>query len=179
MVKLFQSVPIGQSVSLVLCRGYPLPYDPEDPAGSVIAPMGLMVNGRSNYDSYMEYLSRTARIMHGHGELPLPQLGEQSGPHGDNVSMASSGVAPAELLTVSMVKGDGGFGFTLVDSSAGQRVERVLEPQGCPGLVEGDLLLEINQQSVQGLNHTQVVDLLKECIVGAEATIVIQRGGTG
>ncbi|XP_023673575.1 membrane-associated guanylate kinase, WW and PDZ domain-containing protein 2-like isoform X2 [Paramormyrops kingsleyae] len=179
VVKLFQSVPIGQSVSLVLCRGYSLPYDPEDPAGSVMAPMGLMVNGRSNYDSYMEYLSRTARIMHGHGEHPLPQLGEQSGPHGDNISMASSGVAPAELLTVSMVKGDGGFGFTLVDSSAGQRVERVLEPQGCPGLVEGDLLLEINQQSVQGLNHTQVVDLLKECIVGAEATIVIQRGGTG
>ena len=27
VVKLFQSVPIGQSVNLVLCRGYPLPFD--------------------------------------------------------------------------------------------------------------------------------------------------------
>uniref|UniRef100_A0A8C9VTA7 Membrane-associated guanylate kinase, WW and PDZ domain-containing protein 2 n=1 Tax=Scleropages formosus TaxID=113540 RepID=A0A8C9VTA7_SCLFO len=155
VVKLFQSVPIGQSVSLVLCRGYPLPYDPEDAASSVLPPMGLMVNGRSNYSNYMEYLSRTTQLMQGHG--------------------ATQG----EILTVSMVKGDGGFGFTLVDSSAGQRVERVLDPQGCPGLLEGDLLLEINQQGVQGLNHTQVVELLKDCAVGAEATLVIQRGGAG
>ncbi|XP_029107852.1 membrane-associated guanylate kinase, WW and PDZ domain-containing protein 2-like isoform X2 [Scleropages formosus] len=151
VVKLFQSVPIGQSVSLVLCRGYPLPYDPEDAASSVLPPMGLM---------------------------PIPQLGDPQGLH-DDVSMVSSGATQGEILTVSMVKGDGGFGFTLVDSSAGQRVERVLDPQGCPGLLEGDLLLEINQQGVQGLNHTQVVELLKDCAVGAEATLVIQRGGAG
>ncbi|KAL0155068.1 hypothetical protein M9458_049331, partial [Cirrhinus mrigala] len=52
----------------------------------------------------------------------------------------------------------------------------VLEPQGCPGLCEGDLMVEINQKGLQGLNHTQVVQLLKDCPVGTEATLVIQRG---
>lgn len=196
VVKLFQSVPIGQSVSLVLCRGYPLPYDPEDPASSMISPMGLMerplvVNGRSNYDSYMEYISRTARFVQEHGEL-LPPAQQQpplqahpgdthldATPHEDNVSMASSGAAPAELLTITMVKGADGFGFTIADSGAGQRVKQVLEPQGCPGLQEGDLIVEINQQPAQALSHTQVVELLKECPVGAEATLTVQRAGTG
>ncbi|XP_048864675.1 membrane-associated guanylate kinase, WW and PDZ domain-containing protein 2a isoform X10 [Brienomyrus brachyistius] len=195
VVKLFQSVPIGQSVSLVLCRGYPLPYDPEDPASSMISPMGLMerplvVNGRSNYDSYMEYISRTARFVQEHGEL-LPPAQQQPSlqahpgdthldttPHEDNVSMASSGAAPAELLTITMVKGADGFGFTIADSGAGQRVKQVLEPQGCPGLQEGDLIVEINQQPAQALSHTQVVELLKECPVGTEATLTVQRGGT-
>lgn len=55
-------------------------------------------------------------------------------------------------------------------------LDQVLEPQGCPGLCEGDLMVEINQKGLQGLNHTQVVQLLKDCPVGTEATLVIQRG---
>uniref|UniRef100_A0A670YSC1 Membrane associated guanylate kinase, WW and PDZ domain containing 2 n=1 Tax=Pseudonaja textilis TaxID=8673 RepID=A0A670YSC1_PSETE len=67
VVKLFQSVPIGQSVNLVLCRGYPLPFDPEDPANSVVPPLTMMerppviVNGRHNYETYLEYISRTSQ----------------------------------------------------------------------------------------------------------------------
>ncbi|KAF6301836.1 hypothetical protein mRhiFer1_008752 [Rhinolophus ferrumequinum] len=68
VVKLFQSVPIGQSVSLVLCRGYPLPFDPEDPANSMVPPLAIMerpppvmVNGRHNYETYLEYISRTSQ----------------------------------------------------------------------------------------------------------------------
>uniref|UniRef100_A0AAZ3R427 Membrane-associated guanylate kinase, WW and PDZ domain-containing protein 2-like n=1 Tax=Oncorhynchus tshawytscha TaxID=74940 RepID=A0AAZ3R427_ONCTS len=209
VVKLFQSVPIGQSVTLVLCRGYQLPYDPEDPGASagttttLLSPLGLMeqrpllVNGRSNYDSYMDYISRTARFVQEHGDQhlnahhhhqppPLPHPGDThldgssltpGGLHGeDSVSMASSGATQAELLTLTMVKGAEGFGFTIADSPTGQRVKQVLEPQGCPGLCEGDLIVDINQQGVQGLSHTQVVELLKECAVGAETSLVIQRG---
>uniref|UniRef100_A0A4W5PKB5 Membrane associated guanylate kinase, WW and PDZ domain containing 2a n=1 Tax=Hucho hucho TaxID=62062 RepID=A0A4W5PKB5_9TELE len=209
VVKLFQSVPIGQSVTLVLCRGYQLPYDPEDPGASagatLLSPLGLMeqrpllVNGRSNYDSYMDYISRTARFVQEHGDQhlnahhhhqpPPPHPGDThldgssltpGGPHGeDSVSMASSGATQVELLTLTMVKGAEGFGFTIADSPTGQRVKQVLEPQGCPGLCEGDLIIDINQQGVQGLNHTQVVELLKECAVGAETSLVIQRGGGG
>ncbi|XP_071188504.1 membrane-associated guanylate kinase, WW and PDZ domain-containing protein 2-like isoform X7 [Salvelinus alpinus] len=212
VVKLFQSVPIGQSVTLVLCRGYQLPYDPEDPGASagttttLLSPLGLMeqrpllVNGRSNYDSYMDYISRTARFVQEHGDQhlnahhhhqppPPPHPGDThldgssltpGGPHGeDSVSMASSGATQAELLTLTMVKGAEGFGFTIADSPTGQRVKQVLEPQGCPGLCEGDLIVDINQQGVQGLSHTQVVELLKECAVGAETSLVIQRGGGG
>uniref|UniRef100_A0AAY4CG29 Membrane-associated guanylate kinase, WW and PDZ domain-containing protein 1 n=1 Tax=Denticeps clupeoides TaxID=299321 RepID=A0AAY4CG29_9TELE len=188
VVKLFQSVPIGQSVTLVLCRGYPLPYDPEDPSSSIIAPVGpLLVNGRSGYDTYMEYLSRTARFVPEQPPQPHPgdthldgSLPPTSGLlHEDSISMASSGAVQAELLTVSMVKGPDGFGFTIADSATGQRVKQVLEAQGCPGVCEGDLIMEINQLPVQGLGHTQVVEMLKECPVGAEAVLLVQRGGTG
>uniref|UniRef100_A0A8C7X5G1 Membrane-associated guanylate kinase, WW and PDZ domain-containing protein 1 n=1 Tax=Oryzias sinensis TaxID=183150 RepID=A0A8C7X5G1_9TELE len=206
VVKIFQSIPIGQSVTLVLCRGYPLPYDPEDAANStntattLISPLGIMeqrpimVNGRTGYDNYLEYLSRTARFIPDPGQEQvnaqqqqllsthpgdthldgsLPATGTTPP---DSVSMTSS--TQGELLTVAMVKGVEGFGFTIADTVTGQRVKQVLEPQGCPGLCEGDLIVEINKQPVQGFTHTQVVELLKECAVGAEAGMVVQRGGT-
>ncbi|XP_071383141.1 membrane-associated guanylate kinase, WW and PDZ domain-containing protein 2a [Centroberyx affinis] len=209
VVKLFQSVPIGQSVTLVLCRGYPLPYDPEDPANAnnttttIISPLGIMeqrpimVNGRTGYDNYLDYISRTARFVADPGQDQVNAQQQLLAPHPgdthldgslppttgttppDSVSMASSGATQGELLTLTMVKGVDGFGFTIADSATGQRVKQVLEPLGCPGLCEGDLIVEINQQPVQGFTHTQVVELLKECGVGAETSLVIQRGGAG
>lgn len=58
---------------------------------------------------------------------------------------------------------------------------QVLEPgsQGASGLLEGDLILEVNQQPVATAGHGRVVEMLKECPVGAEATLLIQRAGTG
>lgn len=160
VVKLFQSVPIGQSVTLVLCRGYPLPFDPEDPnaaASASLTPIGLehrplVVNGRSSYDPYLEYLSLSSQLppqalaqagashpgdTHLDGSsLPPTTPGSASAhtPRDDNVSMASSGTAGvagatgqgAELLTVTMVKGAEGFGFTIADSPTGQRVKQVM-----------------------------------------------------
>ncbi|XP_037109975.1 membrane-associated guanylate kinase, WW and PDZ domain-containing protein 2-like isoform X3 [Syngnathus acus] len=211
VVKLFQSVPIGQSVTLVLCRGYPLPFDPEDPnaaASSSMTPIGmehrpLVVNGRSSYDPYLEYLSLSSQLpaqalaqagvshpgdTHLDGSsLPPTTPGSSSAltPHDDNVSMASSGTPgvvgataqAAELLTVTMVKGAEGFGFTIADSPTGQRVKQVLDPgsQAAAGLIEGDLILEVNQQPVAAAGHGRVVEMLKECPVGAEATLLIQR----
>ncbi|XP_077598946.1 membrane-associated guanylate kinase, WW and PDZ domain-containing protein 2 isoform X7 [Stigmatopora nigra] len=213
VVKLFQSVPIGQSVTLVLCRGYPLPFEPEDPnatSGSSMTPIGmehrpLVVNGRGSYDPYLEYLSLSSQLpaqalagvshpgdTHLDGSsLPptTPGSGSALTPHDDNVSMASSGTAgvagatvqTAELLTVTMVKGTEGFGFTIADSPTGQRVKQVLDPgsQAASGLIEGDLILEVNQQSVAAAGHGRVVEMLKECPVGAEATLLIQRVATG
>ncbi|XP_013867710.1 membrane-associated guanylate kinase, WW and PDZ domain-containing protein 2 [Austrofundulus limnaeus] len=215
VVKLFQSVPIGQSVTLVLCRGYPLPFDPEDPsaaASSSLTPIGLehrplVVNGRGGYDPYLEYLSLSSQLppqalaqagashpgdTHLDGSsLPPTTPGSASAltPRDDNVSMASSGTvgvagataSGADLLTVTMVKGAEGFGFTIADSPTGQRVKQLLDPgsQGASGLIEGDLILEVNQQPVAAAGHGRVVELLKECPVGAEATLLIQRGGTG
>lgn len=209
VVKLFQSVPIGQSVTLVLCRGYPLPYDPAEAAeaassaAAIISPLGiteqrpLVVNGRSGYENYLDYLSRTARLMADATQDPMSAQQQLLPPHPgdthldgslpppsgatppDSVSMASSGPAQGELLTLTMVKGVEGFGFTIADSAAGQRVKQVLEPLGCPGLCEGDLIVEINKQPVHGFTHAQVVELLKECGVGAEACLVVQRGGAG
>nr|XP_057934142.1 membrane-associated guanylate kinase, WW and PDZ domain-containing protein 2a isoform X4 [Doryrhamphus excisus] len=194
VVKLFQSVPIGQSVTLVLCRGYPLPYEPEENSDAgMVSPLGVMdqrpilVNGRSGYDNYLDYLSRTARLVPDGGQDPARQL---LPPHPgdthldgslasaatppDSVSV-SSGAAQSETLALTMVKGADGFGFTVADSLAGQRVKQVLEPQGCPGLSEGDLIVEINKQAVLGLTHAQVVEMLKECPVGADTGLLVQR----
>lgn len=209
VVKLFQSVPIGQSVTLVLCRGYPLPYDPGEAAdtanntAAVISPLGiteqrpLLVNGRMGYENYLDYLSRTARLMGDPGQDQMNAQQQLLPPHPgdthldgslppptgatppDSVSMASSGTTQGELLTLTMVKGVDGFGFTIADSATGQRVKQVLEPLGCPGLSEGDLIVEINKQPVHGFTHAQVVELLKECGVGAETCLVVQRGGAG
>ncbi|TSK28075.1 Membrane-associated guanylate kinase, WW and PDZ domain-containing protein 2 [Bagarius yarrelli] len=206
VVKLFQSVPIGQSVTLVLCRGYPLPYDPEEPsASSTVPPLGLvdpslLLNGRSSYDNYMEYMSLTGRLLPEHGDAlsqvshpgdthldgsQPPSLNTPGPLHDDAVSMASSSGATAgaqaasEILSLTMTKGTEGFGFTIADSPTGQRVKQVLEPQGCPGLCEGDLIVEINQQGLQSLNHSQVVQILKDCPVGTDATLIIQRGAAG
>ncbi|XP_061679573.1 membrane-associated guanylate kinase, WW and PDZ domain-containing protein 2-like isoform X2 [Syngnathoides biaculeatus] len=207
VVKLFQSVPIGQSVTLVLCRGYPLPFDPEDPnaaAGSSVTPIGmerrpLVVNGRGGYDPYLEYLSLSSQLpgqalaqahpgdTHLDGSsLPPATPGSASAlsPHEDNPPAAGvAGAAPqaAELLTVTMVKGAEGFGFTIADSPTGQRVKQVLDPgsQAASGLIEGDLILEVNQQPVAAAGHGRVVEMLKECPVGAEATLLVQRAPPG
>ncbi|XP_061125240.1 membrane-associated guanylate kinase, WW and PDZ domain-containing protein 2a isoform X1 [Syngnathus typhle] len=176
VVKLFQSVPIGQSVTLVLCRGYSLPYEPDannadGAAAAIISPLGimeqrpLMVNGRPGYDNYLDYMSRTARL--------VPDAGQDAQPDAqpDGLSVASQG----ELLTLTLVKGADGFGFTIADGAAGQRVKQILEPSGCPGVNEGDLIVEINKQAVLGFTHAQVVDILKECAVGTETCLVVQR----
>uniref|UniRef100_A0A4W5JYU3 Membrane associated guanylate kinase, WW and PDZ domain containing 2 n=1 Tax=Hucho hucho TaxID=62062 RepID=A0A4W5JYU3_9TELE len=90
VVKLFQSVPIGQRVTLVLCRGYPLPFDPEDSigvsTGASLTPMGLehrplVVNGRSSYDPYLEYLSLSS-------QLPPQALTQPGAPHLDGSSLS-------------------------------------------------------------------------------------------
>lgn len=149
VVKLFQSVPIGQSVTLVLCRGYPLPYDPEEPsANTTVPPLGLMdhsllLNGRSTYDNYMEYMSLTGRLLPEHGDTlshpgdthldgsQPPSLSTPGPPHDDAVSMASSSGAitathvTSEILSLTMTKGSEGFGFTIADSPTGQRVKQV------------------------------------------------------
>nr|XP_060634300.1 membrane-associated guanylate kinase, WW and PDZ domain-containing protein 2 isoform X1 [Anolis sagrei ordinatus] len=194
VVKLFQSVPIGQSVNLVLCRGYPLPFDPEDPANSMVPPIAVMerppviVNGRHNYETYLEYISRTSQSVpdvtdrppHSLHSIPADSQLDSTFPppvHDDNVSMASSGATQAELMTLTIVKGAQGFGFTIADSPTGQRVKQILDIQGCPGLCEGDLIVEINQQNVQNLSHAEVVDILKECPVGSETSLIIHRGG--
>lgn len=194
VVKLFQSVPIGQSVNLVLCRGYPLPFDPEDPANSIVPPLAMMerppviVNGRHNYETYLEYISRTSQSVpditdrppHSLHSIPAESQLDGAFPpplHDDNVSMASSGATQAELMTLTIVKGSQGFGFTIADSPTGQRVKQILDVQGCPGLCEGDLIVEINQQNVQNMSHAEVVDILKECPVGSETSLFIHRGG--
>ncbi|XP_075870254.1 membrane-associated guanylate kinase, WW and PDZ domain-containing protein 1b isoform X3 [Nelusetta ayraudi] len=44
VVKIFQSIPIGSMVNLELCRGYPLPFDPDDPNTSLVTSVAILDN---------------------------------------------------------------------------------------------------------------------------------------
>lgn len=106
----------------------------------------LVMNGRSSYDPYLEYLSLSSQLppqaltqpgaphLDGSSLPPTTVRSAQAmTPHDDNISMASSGatgiaggvIQGAELLTVTIVKGAEGFGFTIADSSTGQCVKQV------------------------------------------------------
>ncbi|KAM4022861.1 membrane-associated guanylate kinase, WW and PDZ domain-containing protein 1 isoform 4-T4 [Anomaloglossus baeobatrachus] len=189
VVKIFQSIPFGESVDLELCRGYPLPFDPDDPNTSLVTSVAILdkdpiiVNGQETYDSPSSNSSKTRKANNLKEPRPSsPVEVSSNGSHGypnDTVSLASSIATQPELITVHIVKGPMGFGFTIADSpgGGGQRVKQIVDSPRCRGLKEGDLIVEVNKKNVQTLTHNQVVDLLIECPKGSEVTLLVQRGG--
>ncbi|XP_028905916.1 membrane-associated guanylate kinase, WW and PDZ domain-containing protein 1 isoform X21 [Ornithorhynchus anatinus] len=189
VVKIFQSIPIGASVDLELCRGYPLPFDPDDPNTSLVTSVAILdkepiiVNGQESYDSPASHSSKTGKVNGTKEPRPSsPAEVSANSSHGyanDTVSLASSIATQPELITVHIVKGPMGFGFTIADSpgGGGQRVKQIVDSPRCRGLKEGDLIVEVNKKNVQNLTHNQVVDMLIECPKGREVTLLVQRGG--
>uniref|UniRef100_A0AAQ5ZHR5 Membrane-associated guanylate kinase, WW and PDZ domain-containing protein 1 n=1 Tax=Amphiprion ocellaris TaxID=80972 RepID=A0AAQ5ZHR5_AMPOC len=202
VVKIFQSIPIGSMVNLELCRGYPLPFDPDDPNTSLVTSVAILdnkepiiVNGQeasNSYDSPSSHGSQNNNSIPTNGGAPLNGLPRPNSPstevasdtssqHGypsDVVTLASSIATQPELITVHMEKGDKGFGFTIADSpgGGGQRVKQIVDYPRCRGLREGDIIVEVNKRNVQSMSHNQVVDLLSKCPKGSEVTMLVQRG---
>lgn len=201
VVKIFQSIPIGSMVDLELCRGYPLPFDPDDPNTSLVTSVAILdnkepiiVNGQevtNSYDSPSSHGSHNNNSS-SNGVAPLNGLprphspateiasdtSSQLGYPSDVVTLASSIATQPELITVHMEKGDKGFGFTIADSpgGGGQRVKQIVDYPRCRGLKEGDIIVEVNKRNVQTMSHNQVVDLLSKCPKGSEVTMLVQRG---
>ncbi|XP_010880026.4 membrane-associated guanylate kinase, WW and PDZ domain-containing protein 1b isoform X3 [Esox lucius] len=192
VVRIFQTIHIGSMVNLELCRGYPLPFDPDDPNTSLVTSVAIVdkepiiVNGQESYDSPSSHGSQPGGPVNGIRESrphspSSAELGS-NGLHGypsDSVTLASSIATQPELITVHMEKGDKGFGFTIADNPAGggQRVKQIVDYPRCRGLKEGDIIVEVNKRNVQSLSHNQVVDLLSKCPKGSEVTMLVQRGG--
>ncbi|XP_040888993.1 membrane-associated guanylate kinase, WW and PDZ domain-containing protein 1b isoform X6 [Toxotes jaculatrix] len=202
VVKIFQSIPIGSMVNLELCRGYPLPFDPDDPNTSLVTSVAILdnkepiiVNGQeapNSYDSPSSHGSQNNNNGSTNGGAPLNGLprphspsaevasdtSSQLGYPSDVVTLASSIATQPELITVHMEKGDKGFGFTIADSpgGGGQRVKQIVDYPRCRGLKEGDIIVEVNKRNVQSMSHNQVVDLLSKCPKGSEVTMLVQRG---
>lgn len=214
MVNVFQSIMPGETVNLEVCRGYPLPFDPNDPNTEVVTTIavdgigGPGVGGKDssgkarlmmdlNMDGNYNFLDMSGGNGHEGGGNPmmgkfippykgvyLPNgIGGGGGPGGvffdDNLKTLPMTMerTPFEVLAIQIVKGAMGFGFTIADSATGQRVKKILDRTCCKTLQEGDILLAINATSVTGMTHTEVVQVLKECAVGKEAVLKIQRGG--
>ncbi|XP_027023311.1 membrane-associated guanylate kinase, WW and PDZ domain-containing protein 1 isoform X9 [Tachysurus fulvidraco] len=196
VVKIFQSIPIGSAVQLELCRGYPLPFDPDDPNTSLVTSVAILdkepiiVNGQEAFDPPPLGPCQTGMGTVGTvGMEPRPYSPTAEGmmmPENygsDVVTLASSIATQPELITVHMEKGDKGFGFTIADCGVigsaiggGQKVKQIVDYPRCRGLKEGDILVEVNKRNVQNMSHNQVVELLSKCPKGSEVTMLVQRG---
>jgi atrophin-1 interacting protein 3 (BAI1-associated protein 1) len=154
VVEMFQSIPVGEYVELTVCRGYPLSIDPNDPNIEIKSLPAIMQlhNGNSN-----------SNIING-------------GDYGDLIEEHNLTDLYNEL-SVSIIKGSMGFGFTIADDTLHnyQKVKQILDKERCVNLLEGDILLEINGISLINLQHNQVVDILKECKKGQETIIKLKR----
>ncbi|XP_043932922.1 membrane-associated guanylate kinase, WW and PDZ domain-containing protein 3 isoform X2 [Protopterus annectens] len=185
VVQMFQLVPVNQYTTMILCRGYPLPEEHDEPDINVVAASPI-VNGQliSQGETVIDTLDcRTGSNLFEHDGKSSQVMGNGrfSGPSYDyyeqRTSSASSGSSQPEVLTIPLVKGPKGFGFAIADSPTGQKVKMILDSQWCQGLHKGDVIKEIYNQSVQDLNHLQVVEILKQFPVGAEVPLVILRSG--
>ncbi|XP_051949853.1 membrane-associated guanylate kinase, WW and PDZ domain-containing protein 1-like isoform X1 [Xyrauchen texanus] len=197
VVKIFQSIPIGSMVQLELCRGYPLPFDPDDPNTSLVTSVAILdkepiiVNGQEGFEPSLPVQMATGATSIGMAPSHEPttyiptadttMLVSGNSCHSysnDVVTLASSIATQPELITVHIEKGDKGFGFTIADSlsGGGQKVKQIVDYPRCRGLKEGDILMEVNKRSVQGMSHNQVVDLLSKYPRGGEVTMLVQRG---
>ncbi|MPC13471.1 Membrane-associated guanylate kinase, WW and PDZ domain-containing protein 2 [Portunus trituberculatus] len=199
VVTMFQNIDPGRTVHLEVCRGYPLPFDPNDPNTEIVTTVAVTsADARSSKSVFGEGYERsrnnssesmnTAKSM---PDLSNPERVQQvprpgsadllSSENFDNtpdiLDFYPSGMSKPEYLTIPIVKGTNGFGFTITDSVYGQKVKKILDRGRCKNLMEGDILVDINNINVKGMSHTEVVQVLKECAQGQEAVVMVQRGG--
>ncbi|XP_059622680.1 membrane-associated guanylate kinase, WW and PDZ domain-containing protein 1 [Phlebotomus argentipes] len=182
MVNVFQSILPGETVPLEVCRGYPLPFDPNDPNTEVVTTiavdginsdpekarilMDLNMDGNYNFLDMSDPVSPPGAM--GGAKSPLARLQADG--------FFADGKSEPEVHNISIVKGAMGFGFTIADSAYGQKVKKILDRQCCKNLQEGDILLAINSIGVKQMTHNEVVQVLKDCPKSQEAVLKVQRG---
>lgn len=177
VVEIFQSIPVGNSVELAVCRGYPLSIDPNDP-NIEIMPLPAI-------NPHIRNVAPTPT------QAPLASVDELNSLINSSNSQAQQ-MAPQNEITTGndeyfceeyeemfapIVKGPKGFGFTIADDAQmnHQKVKQILDRERCCNLSENDILLEINGVDLRGFSHAQVVDVLKECPRGQETVIKLKR----
>lgn len=197
MVNIFQSILPGETVNLDVCRGYPLPFDPNDPNTEVVTTIAvdglqssdLMINVENknrifmdlnmdgNYN-FLDLSNESQHPKHSTQKNTLTKLQSGDLSYFSNNNSNNNDLIP-EILNITIVKGVLGFGFTIADSLYGQKVKKILDRQCCKNLQEGDMLLNINSVYVKNMSHNDVVQVLKECPKNIETVLKIQRGFTG
>lgn len=130
------------TVHLDICRGYPLPYNINDPDTEIV-------------------------------KVCLPETHDSDDRDAYDVGMV--GDSENDVITIRIVKGPMGFGFTIADSPLGQRVKQILDSGRCKNLKEGDVLVAVNKVNVKNMLHSDVVGILIECPTAQMTTFVVQR----
>ncbi|KAK6634563.1 hypothetical protein RUM43_011964 [Polyplax serrata] len=216
MVSVFQSISPGETVKLDVCRGYPLPFDPNDPNTEVVTTIAVSAHDSvaGDTDGYLDD-EMPGKMPEGLFESSVDSNHVRSGsddmlnssvksmpdlcatekiknmqrPNSTDVLLENPNRSageffndpPAipekpEFLSISIVKGPMGFGFTIADSAYGQKVKKILDRQRCKNLMEGDILVKINSANVRNMCHGEVVQVLKDCERNQEAMVTVQRG---
>ena len=201
MVSMFQSIQSGETVNLEVCRGYPLPFDPDDPNTEIVTTVAVTSPDQGDWANELERQRFSTNNTNPVDVQSMPDLSANQGSvSGSNIvnrpgsadlldygknddvfespPKVNNNLRQEDLATVPITKGGMGFGFTIADSAYGQKVKKILDRPRCKTLQEGDILVEINGVSVRGMSHSEVVQVLKECSRGQEANITIQRGNT-
>ena len=203
MVSMFQSIQSGETVNLEVCRGYPLPFDPDDPNTEIVTTVAVTSPDQGDWANELERqrfstnnanpvdvqsmpdLSATSQgsvsgvnMVNRPGSADLLDYGKNDDVFDSPPKSNANNARQEDIATVPITKGGMGFGFTIADSAYGQKVKKILDRPRCKTLQEGDILVEINGVSVRGMSHSEVVQVLKECSRGQEANITIQRGHT-
>ncbi|KAL8558192.1 hypothetical protein ACOMHN_036281 [Nucella lapillus] len=198
VVSLFQTIPPGETVTLEICRGYPLPFDPDDPNTEIVTTLAVNLpqegQGSDQIPTYsalgggsadlnssnrslksLPDLARSANMMSSQHSMPgdFKSLSQGNGPP----DLVSATTSKPEILNINIVRGPMGFGFTIADSPYGQKVKQILDKPRCKTLQESDLLQDINGVDVRHMTHAQIVQVLKECPIGLDTQIIVQRGG--
>lgn len=180
IVRLFQSIAPGETVVLEVCRGYPLPFDPNDPNTEVVTTIAVDSNVITtdsdkklefDVDGNYNFLKNSLEQI----DLKENHLDSNINTFNKNTSkelnIPSSNQINKSLVNISIVKGTLGFGFTIADSACGQRVKKILDRQRCKNLLEGDILVEINNINVQEMSHDEVVQVIRNISSNASDTI--------
>ncbi|XP_065090107.1 membrane-associated guanylate kinase, WW and PDZ domain-containing protein 1 isoform X2 [Ochlerotatus camptorhynchus] len=192
MVNIFQSIMPSEEVHLDVCRGYPLPFDPNDPNTEVVTTIAVDgLNNGAMTESDLKFLETGGFMDSGDVQHKNPLAKIQSGsatanggdvyftdthPYQQHYKSKDNSFEIPEILHINIVKSDNGFGFTITDSSYGQKVKKILDRQCCKNLQEGDVLLSINSIPVKDMSHNEVVQVLKDCPKNIETTLKVQRG---
>ena len=187
VVQLFQTIQAGDYVDLEVCRGYQLPFDPDDPNTEIITTIAVGHNDTRGSNSPASYSSRENVNNSSRSLKSLPELVKSANMNNpvfdknytkppDPNTPDVLGQAP-EIYAIGIVRGDSGFGFTIADGPYGQKVKQILDRPRCKNLQEGDFIQKINNIGVSEMSHAQVVQVLKECQRGVETLVIVQRGG--
>lgn len=154
VVSLFQSLPLHSSVTLELRRGYPLPNMQSE-------------EQLPDYNSFRYYRDVD------YNPLSVDQDYNRNNEFGRG---GRGSQERAEIITVGIIKGPLGFGFTLGECTEGHNVKQILDHPRCAQMREQDLILEVNGEKVKHYSHADLVNVLKRCPKGHQTAFVIQRG---
>lgn len=179
MVNIFQSITSGEEVHLDVCRGYKLPFDPNDPNTEIVTTIAVSSNVLTDEIEknrlFLDLSQESYNFLDMSNDPDNLGYGKSQSGH-STVKNLNSFEVPV-IHDIIITKGDQGFGFTIAESNLwGQKVKKILDRQCCKNLQEGDILLSINNINIKNLTHNEVVQVLKECPKNQETILRVQRG---